>query len=197
MIDVFSRYLFAYPVQNMTAHTVGRCIKDVMTRHAYLPTCIISDKGSQFRAEVIQEITNVLDIEVRHATTKHVQTIGILERTHASLKTSLKISTGETKSMWHIYVKIVVMNYNTTNSRNYTPLHQPPKRFRNTSLEADVDLDVRCATREGLFIPPKESKGLSTLLSPSPQTLSSSELDDRNSVQPKKANTTISDLPKK
>ena len=59
MIDVFSRYLFAYQVQNMSAHTVGRCIIGVMIRHDYLPTRIISDKGSQFRAEVKQEITKV------------------------------------------------------------------------------------------------------------------------------------------
>ena len=111
MIDVFSRYLFAYPVQNMTEHTVGRCIVDVKTRHAYLPTCIISDKGSQFRA---QENTKVLDIELRHATTKHAQTTGILQKTHASLKTSLKISTGERKSMWHNYLQIGVMKCNTT-----------------------------------------------------------------------------------
>ena len=102
----------------MTAHTVGRCIVDVMTSHAYLPTCIISDKGSQIRAEVIQEITEVLDNEVRHATTKHAQKIGILERTHASLKTSLKTSTGERKSRWHNYVQIAVMNYNTTYHKN-------------------------------------------------------------------------------
>ena len=38
IIDVFSRYLFAYPTQNATARTIGRCIVDVMTRHAYLPT---------------------------------------------------------------------------------------------------------------------------------------------------------------
>ena len=37
MIDVFSRYLFAYPTQNMTAQTVGKGIIDVMTRHAYFP----------------------------------------------------------------------------------------------------------------------------------------------------------------
>ena len=66
----------------MTAQTVGKCIIDVMTRHAYLPTTIISDKGSQFTAEVVQEITKILDIEIRHATTKHAQTIDILERTH-------------------------------------------------------------------------------------------------------------------
>ena len=41
MIDVFSRYLFAYPTQNATAKTIGRCIVDVMTRHEYLPTSIL------------------------------------------------------------------------------------------------------------------------------------------------------------
>ena len=97
MIDVFSRYIFASSTKHVqlhvlpiTKHDGPYSIVDAMTRHAYLPTCMISDKGSQFRAEVIQEITKVLDIEVSHATTKHAQTIGILERTHASLKISLK-----------------------------------------------------------------------------------------------------------
>ena len=114
MIDVLSRYLFAYPTQNVTAETIGRCIVDVMTRHAYLPTLILSDKGSQFRSEVVAEITQILEIQISHASTKHAQTIGILERTHASIKTALKISTGERRSVWHKYVQIAVMNYNTT-----------------------------------------------------------------------------------
>ena len=44
MMDVFSRYLFAYPTQDMTAKTVARCIIDIMTRHCYLPTVILTDK---------------------------------------------------------------------------------------------------------------------------------------------------------
>ena len=114
MIDVFYRYLFAYATQNVTAQTIGRCIVDVMTRHAYLPTLILSEKGSQFRSEVVAGITQILEIQISHASTKHAQTIGILERTHASIKTALKISTGERRSMWHKYVQIAVMNYNTT-----------------------------------------------------------------------------------
>ena len=114
MMDVFSRYLFAYPTQDMTARTVGRCIIDVMTRHCYLPTVIVTDKGSQFRSDVVNQIAQTLDIRTSHASTKHAQAIGILERTHASLKTSLKISTGERRSMWHKYVQIAVMNYNTS-----------------------------------------------------------------------------------
>ena len=101
MIDVISRYLFAYPTQNATAKTIGRCIVDVMTRHACLPTLILSGKGSQFRSEVVAEITQKLEIKISHGSTKHAQTIGNLERTHASIKTALKISTGGRRSMWH------------------------------------------------------------------------------------------------
>ena len=114
MIDVFPRYLFAYPTQNVTAKTIGRCIVDVMTRHAYLPTLILSDKGSQFRSEVVAEIPQILEIQISQVSTKHAQNIGTLERTHASIKTALKISTGERRSMWLKYVQTAVMNYNTT-----------------------------------------------------------------------------------
>ena len=47
-IDVFSRYAFAYPVSKSTAVNTAEVIIDIMTRHAYLPTLIITDKGSVF-----------------------------------------------------------------------------------------------------------------------------------------------------
>ena len=85
-----------------------------MTKHAYLPTTIISDKGSVFMSQVIKEVAEVLGITLQHATTKHAQKIGMLEQTHASLKKTLKIETGERRSMWHKYVNIAVLNYNTS-----------------------------------------------------------------------------------
>ena len=85
-----------------------------MTKHAYLPTTIISDKGSAFTSQVIKEVTNALGITLKHATTKHAQTIGMLERTHDALKRTLKIETGERRSMWHKYVHIAVLNHNTS-----------------------------------------------------------------------------------
>ena len=114
MMNDFSRYLFAYPTQDITAKTAARCIIDVMTRHCYLPTVILTDKGSQFRSEVVNQIAQTLDIRINHASTKHAQTMGMLERTHASLKTSLKISTKKRRSMWHKYVQLAVMNYSTS-----------------------------------------------------------------------------------
>ena len=93
--DVFYGYLFAYPTQDMTARTLGRCIINVMTRHCYLPTVLLTDKGSQFRSEVVNQIAQPLDIRISHTSTKHAQTIGILKKTQASLKKiPLKITTG-------------------------------------------------------------------------------------------------------
>ena len=113
-IDVFSRYLFAYPLIEATATNVAKVIIDIMTKHSYLPTILITDKGSAFTSTIIAEITQILGITLKCATTKHPQTIGKLERTHASLKTNLKMASGEYRRQWHKYLPLAVLNYNTT-----------------------------------------------------------------------------------
>ena len=64
-------------------------------RHAYLPTLIITDKGSVFVFQLIHEVAEILGIYLKHATTKHAQTIGVLEQAHATINTSLKMAPGE------------------------------------------------------------------------------------------------------
>ena len=73
-IDVFSRYLFAYPVIRITATTVSRVIMDIQCKHTYLPTTIMTDLGTQFNAQVTHEFAAVLGIERKHATMKHQNT---------------------------------------------------------------------------------------------------------------------------
>ena len=113
-IDVFSRYLFAYPLVEATASNTAKVLIDIMTKLSYLPTTIITDKGSAFTSKIIAEITQVLGITLKCATTKHPQTIGKLERTHASLKTKLKMASVEYRRQWHKYLPLAVLNYNTT-----------------------------------------------------------------------------------
>ena len=72
---------------------------DILCKHTYLPTLIITDLGPQFNAQVTHEVAVVLGIELKHATMKHAQTIGLFEsqciRLNASVKTHLKAATGE------------------------------------------------------------------------------------------------------
>ena len=113
-IDVFSHYSFAYPTSNQDAKTVAKVLISIMTKHAYLPTTLISDKGTAITSTVIKEVAGVLGITLKHAATKHAQTIGLLERSHASIKQPLKVETGERRSLWDKYVSIAVLNYNTS-----------------------------------------------------------------------------------
>ena len=113
-MDVFSRYLFAYPTTNEDAKTIAKVLINIMTKHVYLPTTLVSDKGKAFMSLVIKEVAGVLGITLKHATTKHAQTIGLLGRSHASIKQALKIETGEWRSLWHKYINIAVLNYNTS-----------------------------------------------------------------------------------
>ena len=112
--DVFSRYAFAYPVSNPTAVNTAKVIIDITTRHAYLPTFIITDKGSVFVSQVIHEVAEILGKNLKHATTKHAQNLGLLERAHATIKTSSKMASGEYRKQWHKHLPIAIVNYNTT-----------------------------------------------------------------------------------
>ena len=113
-IEVFSRYAFAYPVSNPTAVNTAKVIIDIITRHAYLPTLFITDKQSVFVSQVIHERAEILGKKLKHATTKHAQTIGVLERAHVTIKTSLKMASGGYRKQWHKYLPIAILNYNTT-----------------------------------------------------------------------------------
>ena len=90
-MDVFSRYFFAPPTTSQDSKTIARVLINIITKHAYLPTTIISDKGSSFVSQVIKEVAEILGITLQHAKTKHGQTNGMPERTHAALKNVLKL----------------------------------------------------------------------------------------------------------
>ena len=112
-INVFSRYLFAYPLTDASAINVAKVLNDIMTQHASLQTTLITDKGTAFTSTIIAEVTQILGNTPKCATTKHLQTIGELERSHASLKTDLKMACGEYRRQWHKYLPLAVLNHNT------------------------------------------------------------------------------------
>ena len=113
-IDVSSRSLLAYPLTEATASNTAKVLIDIMTKPSCLPTTIITDKRTAFTSKIIAELTQILGITLKCATTKHPQTIGKLKRTHASLRTSLKMASGEYRRQWHKYLPLAVLNYNTT-----------------------------------------------------------------------------------
>ena len=99
-----------------------------MTKHAYLPTTVTSDKGSAFVSQLIEDMAGALGITLKHVTTKRGQLIGMLERTHASMEQALKIERGERRLLWHKYVSIAILNYIT--SHHASNGGEPSRVFR-------------------------------------------------------------------
>ena len=142
-MDVFYRYSFAYPTSNQDAKTIAKVLINIMTKHAYLPTTLISDKATAFMSQVIKEVTSVLSLTLKHATTKHARTIGLLERSHASIKQALKIETGERRSLWHKHINFAVLNYNPS---YHTSIGCEPSRVFHGRIPYNV-LDLKLGIR--------------------------------------------------
>ena len=142
-MDVFRHFSFAYPTSNQDAKTIAKVRINIMTKHAYLPTTLISDKGTAFMSHVIKEVAGVLRITLKHATTKHAQTIGLLEQSHASIKQAFKIMAGVRRSLWHKYVSIAVLNYNTS---YHTSIGCEPSRVFHGRLPYSI-LDLKMGIR--------------------------------------------------
>ena len=149
-VDVSFRLLLAYPTSNQDARTIARVIFNIMTKHAHLPTTFISEKSTAFMFRVNKEVAGVLGITLKHATAKHAQTIGLLERSHASIKQALKIETGERRSLWHKYVSIAVLNYNTS---YHTSIDCEPSRDFHGRIPYNIlDLKYGLRPRQAPFL---------------------------------------------
>ena len=82
-LDVFIRYLFALQLRCVDAKSVAKALTSSFFRYAYLPKTILADLGTVFTANLIRNLTKMLGIQLKHATLKHPQSIGLSERRHA------------------------------------------------------------------------------------------------------------------
>ena len=122
-MDVFSKYMFAQPITSPSAETVAKILMQCFLRHSNIPLGILTAKGSVFTSKLIQNLSEMLEFKLTHATVKHAQTIGLLERSHGPLKRYLKIYENQLKHDWHKYVNLAVFQHNTS---YHTVLGCPP-----------------------------------------------------------------------
>ena len=162
-IDVFTKYLFAVPLTNGSADTVARELVKIFFQHSYLPKTLLSDLGTTFTSSLMAELARLLEVKLKHATLKHPQTIGVVERSHDPLKRILKLNTSEQWNDWHKYVPLATFIHNTSyhSSINCCPTtlfhgREPVKpldlRFSRKGMEAcEVNSDYVLALQDALL----------------------------------------------
>ena len=83
-------------------------------QYSYLPSTLLSDLGTNFTSKLVAELTRLLEVKLKHATLKHPQTIGVVERSHAALKRILNLNSNEQWNDWHKYVPLATFIHNTS-----------------------------------------------------------------------------------
>ena len=84
--------MFSVPLTIGYADTVARELGKVFFRHRYIPHTIVSDLGTNFTSELMSELASLLEVNLKHASLNHPQTIGAVERSHGPLKRILKLN---------------------------------------------------------------------------------------------------------
>ena len=144
-IDVFSKYMFAVPLARVHARDVAAALMSMFLRHSYIPEVILTDLGSAFTSSLMKEVTDLLEIELSIATIKHPQTIGLLERAHATFKKHLKMYESANHTDWYKDVDYAVFSHNTSYRletgatpacifQGHTPIKSLDMRFGNKAL---------------------------------------------------------------
>ena len=94
----------------------------------------------------MREITKLLEIQLEHASLKHPQTVGVVERSHSALKRILKLNTNEQWNDWFKHVQLATFIHNTSYhsaigcshtvlSHGRGPIKPVALRFTNTLIE--------------------------------------------------------------
>ena len=99
------------------------------------------------------EIMRTAGIQIEHATVKHAQTIGMVERSHQRQKLILKINVAADSPQWDKCVNLAVMAHNTTyhQALKCTPSEVFHGRVPFNALELKFSNPLQCRTQETDF----------------------------------------------
>ena len=75
---------------------------------------MMTDLGTNFKPDIMKELATLLELILKHATLKHPQTIGVVERSHAMFNRLLQCNTDEHSSDWNKYVPLATFIHNTS-----------------------------------------------------------------------------------
>lgn len=114
VMDSFTKWPEAYPVEDIRAETVARGLFEHVISRFGVPKEIHSDQGTSFEAAVFQEVMSLLGVHKTRATPMHPQSGGQVERFNRTLWNMLSKVTEKNQKDWDLKLPGVLMAYRGT-----------------------------------------------------------------------------------
>ncbi|GFN79145.1 gypsy retrotransposon integrase 1 [Plakobranchus ocellatus] len=107
---VSTRWAEAVPLRRITAKDVAEALFSIFTRLGF-PKEIQLDRGQQFMSNLLAEFNSLCNIKHFVSTPYHLQTNGIVERFHSTLKSMIRKLSHESPSEWCRFVPAALFAY--------------------------------------------------------------------------------------
>jgi transposase InsO family protein len=147
--DFKTKYVWLYPIQDKTASTVVKIVMEDLIPFWGAPEIIVTDKGTEFKNQMMREVTELLNIEKINSTTSNPRANEIVEKHNNTMKDMLYHFTNERHNNWDQSVRLVAMLYNSSVNVNtgYTPYYLMFGREMNMV----DDVKVQMTTSKGEY----------------------------------------------
>ena len=110
LVDCATRYPDAAPLKSISTEAVAEALVDMYSRLG-VPGEILSDLGTQFVSECMQEVSRLLSIKQLSTTPYHPKCNGLIEKFNGSLKSMLKKLCSEQPKQWHRNINALLFAY--------------------------------------------------------------------------------------
>ena len=112
--DILSKFVIAKAVRDCSATTATNfLINEVIMKYG-TPTCILTDNGTHFTAQMMNNLFQSLGTTHLYTTVYHPQTNGQIERFNATMDGKIATLCNERRTNWDEVLPFVTFNYNTS-----------------------------------------------------------------------------------
>ena len=112
--DYFTKWSEAYPIPNMEAITVAKCLVNEFICRFGVPEQLHSDQGRNFESKVIKNICDLLQIRKTRTSPYHPQSDGLVERFNRTLLNLLSIAVVDAEHDWDVQLPLLLFAYRTS-----------------------------------------------------------------------------------
>jgi hypothetical protein len=136
VVDYATRYPEAEVLKGIDTITVAEGLFRIFCRIGF-PEEMLTDRGTQFLSDVMQEVNRLLSIKHLKTTAWHPVCNGLVERFNGTLKTILKRLCSECPKQWDRYLPAVLFAYrsSTQESSGFSPFELVFGRKARGSME--------------------------------------------------------------
>ena len=112
--DYLTRWPEAFAVEETSAETVARVfVEQIICRHG-APEKFLTDNGSSFCNELMQEVNKLLQITPQRSTPYHPECNGLVEKFNGTLTKMLSMYISEHPKDWDVFLPYVLFAYRTS-----------------------------------------------------------------------------------